>query len=171
MMDSSFGTSVFRCPSGLNNRGDLTGIALPASSTDSMGALFTRLVSKSTGIRVDNWYGINGWTATTTQNTTYATNAYLRWPFTETPGVIAGFVEPVHKLTDFQNPSELVLIFDGIYWAQQQGAYVNARHENITRTNLLMADMHTRTIVTASLPSSIKTYQNGFRFILTPNGP
>ncbi len=193
MWDSSYGTSVFRCPAGLNNRNDINGTPAPKTPIDANGSFFTRLQSASTGVREDTWYGINGWTATTTAN---ETNAFARWPFTDLPYPGTGLSQKLHKLTDFKNSAGLVLVFDGFYWAQQQAQNVNCRHNNWTQTNLLMVDGHAQTInlsdltgfpnnqvnageynttgtvtYTSGLGNNLKTYQNSFRFILTPNGP
>ena len=46
--DTSFGNSVFRCPDGLNNRGDIAGMTSPQTPIDPLGSLFTRLQSNST---------------------------------------------------------------------------------------------------------------------------
>ena len=196
--DTSFGDSVFRCPAGMNNRGDIAGMPTPQTPIDSLGSLFTRLQSASTGTRVDTWYGINGWTGGTSTN---EINAFARWPFTDLPDPTntAGLRQKLHKLTDFRNNAELVLVFDGYYWAQQDAENVNCRHNRWSQTNLLMADGHAQTIgltdLTGGIPATritqgqfnpagsapsaytsgvgayLKTYQNGFRFILTPNGP
>jgi prepilin-type N-terminal cleavage/methylation domain-containing protein/prepilin-type processing-associated H-X9-DG protein len=194
--DTSFGTSVFRCPNGMNNRGDISGMTSPKTPIDPLGSVFTRLQSASTGTRVDTWYGINGWTATPTSS---EINAFARWPFTDIPAPGSGLQQKLHKMTDFHNTAELVLIFDGYYWAQQDAENVNFRHKNSTQCNLLMADGHAQTInlidltggiqpaqitqamynpagsapsaYTTGVGSYLKTYQSGFRFILTPNGP
>lgn len=200
--DTSFGTSVFRCPNGMNNRGDITGMVGPMTPIDPMGSVFTRVDSSSTGVRVDTWYGINGWTADSPV-TTEDTNAFARWPFTDLPYPGLSFTQQLHKMTDFHGPSGLVLVFDGFYWAQQDAENVNCRHKNWSQANLLMADGHAQTIdltdltggigpgaltptqnnplynppgsapkaYTSGVGSYLKTYQNGFRFILTPNGP
>ena len=194
--DTSYGDSVFRCPDGMNNRGDISGMTNPQTPIDPLGSLFTRLQSASTGVRVDTWYAINGWTATSNAS---EVNAFARWPFTDVPATTSGLQQKLHKLTDFRNSAELVLVFDGYYWAQQDAENVNCRHNHWTQVNLLMADGHATTIglvdltgglnaakitttmynpagsapnaYTSGVGSYLKTYQNGFRFILTPNGP
>ncbi len=185
MQDTSFGTSVFRCPNGQNNRSDINGTPAPKTPIDPMGSLFTRLQSASTQVRVDTWYGINGWTATPTSS---EVNAFARWPFTDLPYPGTGLIQNLHKLTDFRNNADLVLVFDGYYWTNQLAANVNCRHNNWRQANLLMADGHVQTVNLADLTGAInstqnltnftggvgynlKNYQNGFRFILTPNGP
>jgi prepilin-type N-terminal cleavage/methylation domain-containing protein/prepilin-type processing-associated H-X9-DG protein len=192
--DTSAGNSVFTCPDGLNNRGDINSVNTPQTPIDPLGAVFTRLLSSSTGVTVDTWYAINGWTATPSSS---EANAYARWPFTDIPYPGSGLTQQLHKITDFQNASELVLIFDGFYWAQQSAENVNCRHGNWSQCNLLMADGHAQTVhltdLTGGLNSSqispalynppgtngyttgvganLKTYRAGFRFILTSNGP
>ena len=194
--DTSFGTSVFRCPNGMNNRGDISGMPNPKTPIDPLGSVFTRLQSASTGTRVDTWYGINGWTATPTSS---EINAFARWPFTDIPAPGSTLHQKLHKMTDFRDSAGLVLIFDGYYWAQQDAENVNCRHKNWTQCNLLMADGHAQTInvtdltggiqpaqitqgmfnppgsapnsYTTGVGSYLKTYQSGLRFILTPNGP
>lgn len=197
--DTSYGDSVFRCPDGMNNRGDLSSTTNPKTPIDPLGSVFTRLVSASTGIVVDNWYAINGWTASAASEA----NAFARWPFTDIPipdpRPSGDLVQQLHKLTDFHNSAELVLVFDGYYWAQQDAENVNCRHKNWSQANFLMADGHAQTVnlvdltgglnankittteynpagsapnaYTSGVGSYLKTYQNGFRFILTPNGP
>jgi prepilin-type N-terminal cleavage/methylation domain-containing protein/prepilin-type processing-associated H-X9-DG protein len=194
--DTSFGTSVFRCPNGMNNRGDISGMTSPKTPVDPMGSVFTRLLSASSGTRVDIWYGINGWTTTPTSS---EANAFARWPFTDIPAQGSGLQQKLHRFTDFTNNAELVLVFDGYYWAQQDAENVNCRHSNWSQCNLLLADGHAQTIslidltgginaaqitqamynppgsapsaYTSGVGSYLKTYHNGFRFILTPNGP
>ena len=194
MWDTSYGTSVFRCPNGANNRNDINGTAAPQTPIDAMGSFFTRLQSASTQVRVDTWYAINGWTATTTAN---ETSAFGRWPFTDIPYANSGLTQKLHRFTDFTNTAELVLVFDGFYWAQQEAQNVNCRHKEWSQVNLLMADGHAQTInltdltgglgnnqmktslynttgtitYTTGVGNNLKTYQNGFRFILTNNLP
>jgi len=198
-VDTSFGDSVFRCPSGLNNRGDISGMNSPKTPIDSLGSVFTRVKSNSTGTVVDTWYGINGWTPQNPQ--TNFDNAFARWPFTDmlNPTNTAKVTQKLHKFTDFRNNAELVLVFDGYYWANQNAENVNCRHNRMTQCNVLLADGHAQTVAlvdltgglsvtqvnstmynppgsapsayTTGVGSYLKTYRNGFRFILTPNGP
>jgi len=163
--DSSYGDSVFRCPSGLNNRNNVAGI-LPTSQVDARGAMFSRLLSTSSGVRVDKWYGINGWTTSTAVDNA---NSFKRWAFTRIPSTAAGDIQKLHKLTDFRDSANFVLIFDGYVWHQQQSININARHGNLKLTNLLMADGHAETAQIKDVPTDLKTYRGGtFRFINRP---
>jgi prepilin-type processing-associated H-X9-DG protein len=160
--ESSYGDSVFRCPSGLNNRTNLAGLN-PTSQYDARGAMFSRLLSTTSGVRVDKWYGINGWT---TSNATDNQKSFARWAFTRIPSTAATHVQSLHKLTDFRDSANLALVFDGFVWHQQQSFNVNARHGNFKLTNLLMADGHAETANIKDVPTDLKTYRGGqFRFI------
>jgi len=166
--ESSYGDSVFRCPSGLNNRNNITGV-FPNSQVDARGAMFSRLLSTTSGVRIDKWYGINGWT---TSNATDNQNSFRRWAFTRVPSTATTHVQSLHKLTDFRESTTLVLVFDGFVWHQQQSFNVNARHGNRKLTNLLMADGHAETVQIKDVPTDLKTYRAGqFRFILRPGLP
>jgi prepilin-type N-terminal cleavage/methylation domain-containing protein/prepilin-type processing-associated H-X9-DG protein len=163
--DSSYGDSVFRCPSGLNNRNNVAGI-FPATQYDPKGAMFSRLLSTTSGVRVDKWYGINGWTTSDPVNNA---NSFKRWAFTRIPSTATNDVQKLHKLTDFRESAGLVLVFDGFVWHQQQAINVNARHGNLKLTNLLMADGHAETANIKDVPTDLKTYRSGqFRFIIRP---
>jgi prepilin-type N-terminal cleavage/methylation domain-containing protein/prepilin-type processing-associated H-X9-DG protein len=184
--DTSFGDSVFRCPSGIDNRA-LTGTAIinttPQSSYDQIGAGFFRLLSVSPtgvspGLRVDRWYGINGWTTATDAAT--IKNAFDRWPFTRIPDTLSASPQQLHKLAQFRSASSLVLIYDGVGFHSQQTAMVNARHNKKTKTNLLYADGHADTVdikdvinglneTRLGTAGQLKKYMPGtFRFILRP---
>jgi prepilin-type N-terminal cleavage/methylation domain-containing protein len=181
--DSSFGDSVFRCPSGLDNRA-LTGTSnTPTSPYDGVGGGFFRLLSSTTagklgvnpGLRVDIWYGINGWTTSTSG--TVAT-AYDRWPFTRVPDENPAEPQRLHKLAQFRQTSNLVLVYDGVSFHNQQVAMVNARHTKSTHTNVLFADAHTESVATADIVNldetrldpngQLKKFSSSMRFILRP---
>ncbi|MGB7156493.1 MAG: hypothetical protein WBD40_00420 [Tepidisphaeraceae bacterium] len=164
--DSSYGDSVFRCPSGLNNRNNITPVFGPSTPYDARGAMFSRLLSTTSNVRVDKWYGINGWT---TSNATDNQNSFKRWAFTRIPSTALGHVQSLHKLTDFRDSAGLVLVYDGFVWHQQNSFNVNARHGNLKLTNLLMADGHAETAQIKDVPADLKTYRGGqFRFIIRP---
>lgn len=154
MGQTSEGNSVFRCPSGMDNRSDFSAVQ---SQTDARGAMFVRQLSHDLDpgenpLRVDNWYGINGWSGS---NSTAANNdiAFTRYPFTR----LRPFGPPavntkLHKLNDIKPASEIVMVFDGIGFHQQDGRRVNARHFGNTRTNFLFADGHVDGALTSDIP-------------------
>jgi prepilin-type N-terminal cleavage/methylation domain-containing protein/prepilin-type processing-associated H-X9-DG protein len=183
LADSSFGDSVFRCPSGLDNRA-LTGASnTPTSPFDSIGGGFFRLLSSTTtgklgvnpGLRVDTWYGLNGWTTSTSGS---VATAYDRWPFTRIPDENAAEPQRLHKLSQFKQASNLVLVYDGVNFHNQQQAMVNARHNKKTRTNLLYADGHSESVATSDIANlnesrlnpngQLKRFSSSMRFILRP---
>ena len=166
--DGSYGESVFRCPSGLNNRA-LTGADnTPTTPYSQMGAGFFRLLSSTTagklgvspGLRIDSWYGINGWQTSTSGS---VANAYARWPFTRIPDENAAEPQQLHKFSQFKSTSSLVLIYDGVGFHSQKVAMVNARHIKMTRTNLLFADGHAEPVITKEIVALNET-------ALAPNG-
>jgi prepilin-type N-terminal cleavage/methylation domain-containing protein len=182
--DSSFGDSVFRCPSGLDNRA-LTGASnTPTTPFDQMGAGFFRLLSSNTAgklgvspdLRVDCWYGVNGWQTSTSGS---VANAYARWPFTRIPDENAAEPQQLHKLAQFKFASSLVLVYDGVSFHNQQVAMVNARHVKFTRTNVVCGDGHAETMLTNDIVNlnetrlapngQLKRYTaSSLRFILRP---
>lgn len=182
--DNSFGDSVFRCPSGLDNRA-LTGtLNTPTTAYDQMGAGFFRLLSSNTpnklgispDLRVDCWYGVNGWQ---TSSTGSVANAFARWPFTRIPDENTAEPQQLHKFSQFRSTSTLVLIYDGVGFHSQKVAMVNARHNKFSRTNALYADGHAETVATKDIEAlnesrldpngQLKKYSGGsMRFILRP---
>lgn len=145
---TSEGNSVFRCPSGLESYGTYS----PTSQTDGRGAGFLRqlsyeLAGPGNTIRIDTWYGINGWTG----GGGFEQRAFDRYPFTRLSVGNNSFIK-LHKLTDFRTSSELGLIFDGIDFHQQKPAHINARHHNQQTTNMLFADGHVENFRTSQIP-------------------
>lgn len=186
--NSSYGGSVFRCPSGLDNRSNVSGIA-PKLDTDSFGACFTRQVASGaastsglsgTGLRIDNWYGMNGWRSSTSA-AGGGQSAYDRWAFTRVPGTSTdGYQVGLHKLVQFKSPTNLALIYDGYYWHDQVEANVNARHNKRTVVNVVFADGHASSVPILSIRNGCKesrlasgelkrySTSNDVRFILRP---
>jgi len=147
---TSEGTSVFRCPSGIETYGTYT----PTSQKDGRGAGFLRqlsydLAGPNNTIRIDTWYGINGWSATSQPS---QDNAFARYPFTRIVTQGAGAFKKLHKVTDFRNPAELGMIYDGSGFHQQRPENFNARHYGMTATNLLFADGHVENFRTSQIP-------------------
>lgn len=150
--DTSSGDSVFRCPSGQNFRIHSTGVNVPTSIYDTKGAGFFRLISRMSQdvepdttkqLRVDNWYGFNGWSDNSLQN---GPNAYARWPFTSLPYTGASYYQKLHKLTQFKGTQSLALVYDGFSWSQQKDRNVNARHGKNKLVNVAFADGHGETV-------------------------
>jgi prepilin-type N-terminal cleavage/methylation domain-containing protein/prepilin-type processing-associated H-X9-DG protein len=182
--DSSYGDSVFRCPSGIDNRAYGADNVSPSSIYDQKGAAFFRqFSSNATGregvspfLRVDTWYGINGWGSD--GNVVNNKNAYDRYPFTRVAG--STIVQNLHKLNQFKSSATLAMVYDGVSFHNQELRNVNARHSKQTRTNILYADGHADTVnakdivnltETRNSPTAyLKKYvPQGMRFILRPD--
>ena len=167
----SNGDSTFRCPSGLDNRVGVPSTLVPNSPTSALGAGFTRFQSLDAqpNLRVDTWYAINGWTASSAAD---GPNAFKRWAFTRVPGTTPGaYVQKLHKTTDFRQPTSLMMVFDGYYWLQQSRNNVNARHANKKSFNAVFADGHAATVAISDVPldTEIRTkYTETARFLIAP---
>ena len=150
---TSDGNSVFRCPSGLDSRTDFTAVT---SQTDGRGARFTRQLSvrlpaAGTTVRVDNWYGVNGWTGSGS-SAVFNDSAFRRYPMTRVRiGGGAPFVK-LHKITDLRKSSTIPLFFDGIGFHEQDGRRFNARHAGGKLTNFAYADGHCATTSPKPIP-------------------
>lgn len=151
-------SGVFYCPSGLLDVS--SSIGAPTSNTDGKGATALRVISQSTFIVLDNWYGING---TTQESNPAVVNAGAY----ELPAAADRIREDqtgtyrtnyFKKQLPSKKSSEIVLLFDG-YWMNASigtnGGYrINGRHNRQTQTNLLFCDGHAGTYPRKSLPTN-----------------
>jgi prepilin-type N-terminal cleavage/methylation domain-containing protein/prepilin-type processing-associated H-X9-DG protein len=140
--------SVFHCPSG---NADLfppnltNNTVVPASRQDIYGAMGYRFTSIN-GTSVDCWYGMSA-----------AEGGSRVDGF---PGRRLAYGSPVGlmPITVVKRSSETVMLFDGlIYHLAVNGNRLNARHDHMTKTNLLFYDGHAETYDTASLPGGMGT--------------
>jgi prepilin-type processing-associated H-X9-DG protein len=190
MDNASNGNTAFRCPSGVDLRWSVTGNStVPTTFTSGTGLQFTRWTSATyrvgglaTGdvVRVDTWYGINGWSVGNSGNATNdlanTKNAFGRYAFTSVPGNVPNVKQNLHKFSDFKDSANLVLIFDGLNWHNQVPYAISARHNGKTTANVLMADGHCQGLRcpdeipmdTTATPYNLKKYvPNGARFVLS----
>jgi prepilin-type processing-associated H-X9-DG protein/prepilin-type N-terminal cleavage/methylation domain-containing protein len=151
--------SVFHCPDGVDNYifNDFSevgsgGVGGPAPTTrqDARGAVPCRTVSKSTGIIVDTWYGINSSLNDSADN-----------------GINPPYLTPCHRFPDSNlhpkvsqilDTTRMVFIFDGTFcnlWSNPNR--LNARHNGNTATNFLFFDGHAETIPTLAIPNGTTT--------------
>jgi len=161
--------SVFRCPSGLEQVADQFSTANGDTATlkdrkDATGAMAWRCVSKGTGVIVDTWYGINA----TLSNFSTDFEPCRRLPDRSATGAAAW---KLTTMTDIQDPSHLVFLFDGIFYDLHfDGNRVNARHGSATRTpktNILFFDSHCETFNTADLPGGLGPCASGTDIFIT----
>ena len=172
--------SVFRCPDGIEARWNVVGNStVPTTYNSGTGMEFTRSFSQGTNTRIDCWYCINGW-VTTDGGLTNATNEYGRYPFSMQQ-LQVGFKQFQHKMTDFRDSANLVLVFDGLYWHQQSPFAISARHNSKKAFNAVFADGHVQSLLAptatspgdvpvdnTTTPPTLKKYVGGGpRFILT----
>ncbi len=153
--------SAFFCPSGLDDFvgfqwSTTSGTASPTPNgrQDMLGSRPWRTISKSTGIIVDTWYGINA----TLDNFDTA-----KPPCRRLPGV-GNSRNPweLPKLGGIRKPSDMVMLFDGLFINLYfDSDRISARHGKRTQTNLLFFDGHAATVQTKTLPGGYGPTPNG----------
>ena len=88
--------------------------------------------------------GINGWPSNTAgslaADKTNFDNQYGRYPFTAVPGNSPFYTQRLHKMSDFKDSSNLVLVYDGLGWHNQKPFMISARHNGKKTSNALFAD-------------------------------
>jgi len=175
---SSSMQSVFHCPEGIDLRWGVTGnSSQPTSFKTGIDREYFRMYSTQTGLRVDSWYGINGWPVSDTA--TNADNSFKRYPFTSIPGGVPGYTQKLHKLAEFKEGERLVLLYDGLNFHNQIAYNISPRHNNGKATNVLLADGHCATIQspgeipmdTAATPTLKVFPSNGVRFVINRTAP
>jgi prepilin-type processing-associated H-X9-DG protein/prepilin-type N-terminal cleavage/methylation domain-containing protein len=147
--------SVFRCPSGTEdfmfNQFSAVGGTAPTPAHRADGVTFRplRTRSKSTGIILDTWYGVN--MVTLNFDT-------LRAPCRRLPASGLNTDYRLTKLNEIKDPARMVFLFDGIYMnIHNDGDRVSARHggRRARTTNILFFDGHAANFDTASLPGAM----------------
>jgi prepilin-type N-terminal cleavage/methylation domain-containing protein len=150
----SQGDSVFRCPSGADQKHELNVVNEPTSKTDERNCFFWRRKSTllQTGIIADTWYGTNGIDSGNGANAANYNQTQSIWPmrrFAYRNGVLVG---ETAKFSQIRKSSELVLLYDGLRQHDYKTNRMSARHNRKKVTNLLMSDGHCVSVETASLP-------------------
>jgi prepilin-type N-terminal cleavage/methylation domain-containing protein/prepilin-type processing-associated H-X9-DG protein len=144
-------SSVFRCPSGnedflFNQFSDANGTApAPNDRLDFAVQRPLRTRSKSTGVIVDTWYGIN---------------ASINDTSKKTPCVrIESTKSKLPLITDIRDATRMVFLFDGLFAnIHYDGDRVSARHgmsKQTKQTNILFFDGHAETFATKGLPGGM----------------
>jgi prepilin-type N-terminal cleavage/methylation domain-containing protein/prepilin-type processing-associated H-X9-DG protein len=154
--------SVFRCPSGtedflFNQFSDSNGSSpVPQSRTDAIASRPLRTKSKSTGIIVDTWYGINA----SVNNNTIKTPC-IRYDSFST-GTHRNTNLPL--VTQFRDSTRMVYLFDGLFANLAFDAdRVAARHgsRQLRLTNILFFDGHADSLPTKDLPGGLGPNASG----------
>jgi len=147
--------SVFRCPSGTddylwNSFSDPNyGAPAPADRRDMMGARPLRTKSKSSGMIIDTWYGVNG----VIHN---FDNAAMQAPVRRVPNSDNLKDYRLLKLSQIRDSSRVPFLFDGIFQhLHHDGDRIHARHNGQKTTNIVFFDGHAASYDTASLPGGM----------------
>ena len=160
--EGSSGTSVFRCPSGINVKNE--NIEPPAKTDGSTSYFWRRQSQLFAGIgpasqgfspMVDNWYAANA-ERPTDANMTLGKNQ-TEWPmrvFWHDRAANRGEIKggPITKISQIKKGSEIAMIFDGYQILDNKPDRISARHNRQKYTNFLFADGHAESIETARLP-------------------
>lgn len=155
--------SVFRCPSGLDT--PWPGGGLTCRPDDPLYAMPYRYRVPRSGDPpgidsgcIDVWYAINS----SNGNYSDPEGDFRKVPF-RMPGATTSDKDTcyrdnrTHELSDFKNPSELVLFADGVLWCRRSQC-ISARHTRGKSANFLLADGHVENIHRDLWP---KNYQEG----------
>jgi prepilin-type processing-associated H-X9-DG protein/prepilin-type N-terminal cleavage/methylation domain-containing protein len=139
--------SILRCPDGIEEN---AAVQFPTSQTDQRGAFYFVRGDDTSKRAVYTWYAIN--CIPHEYGKTYTGNAARPVPFSFLPDYLTGTANwQINRLNKLKN--HLPLIFDGVWCYAGDTARINARHNNRKMTNILFADSHCETQVTAALPN------------------
>jgi prepilin-type N-terminal cleavage/methylation domain-containing protein/prepilin-type processing-associated H-X9-DG protein len=130
---TSRGTSVLRCPSGLDTRWNLLTPGYPGGQYSADGTKFWRQQSSISKKYYDTWYAVNA------DNTTFGV-----YPMNIVP--IPGQTVPqLMKLSRIKRADQVPLVFDGLQHHYGGGwgfTHINARHNFGRTTNVVFCDGH-----------------------------
>jgi prepilin-type processing-associated H-X9-DG protein/prepilin-type N-terminal cleavage/methylation domain-containing protein len=152
---------VLYCPSGLDQRG----LGAPAGISDPRGSTPWRVVSSSTGVVTDAWYGING------VGGNLQASGPMNWnvsPARVIPrdATLIDSTPATYQLRkiNFRQSSQTVLLFDGFFYnvgyvTNPNSAFrINGRHNNGRLTNVLFLDGHVKSMDRKSLPLTVTDF-------------
>jgi prepilin-type N-terminal cleavage/methylation domain-containing protein/prepilin-type processing-associated H-X9-DG protein len=130
---NSTGNSVFRCPSGQDQRWNLATPSYAGGEYSGVGACFWRQQSAQSGKYYDIWYAVNG------DNATFGV-----YPMNMLP-VPGSNINQLMKLGRIRRPDRVPLVYDGLQHHFGLGwgyVHINARHNGARVTNVLFVDGH-----------------------------
>ncbi len=165
--DRFVGDTVFRCPSGVDQRedwfttpwnspeiGDLDG---PAFWDPAGRRAVADPITGGDGVEryIHNWYGINA--------RDQVGGSEQRWPFLVMPpqGSSNPNFQMLRRVDEIRNPSRLALIYDGVWAHNGWAGRVNARHRDEV-TNIVFIDGNVRgyEIEGGDIPTSYGEWKN-----------
>ena len=143
--------SILSCPNGQDT--DMVDSGLPTTQTDGRGTFFSARGSDIDHTAVKNWYAVNCFMRA---NGAGLSAQDLRpRPFTFLPdygnGTANWQLKKVSQLA--RSDTRLPLVFDGVWVFFPNFVCINARHGDHKYTNILFADFHCESQLSASLPN------------------
>jgi len=174
--ENSAGSSVFRCPSGLDMKNDESPAYVePATKDDQAGAFFWRrqslmfagvsAASQGTSPIVDNWYAAN---AIIVGNATLTATDFPMRCFTYNRNTKVFTGGPISKLNQIRKQAEVAMIYDGFQVHDGKQARINARHNKRKYTNFLFADGHAESVETARLLKTNTEFTSALNLVAHP---
>ncbi|QOV88832.1 type II secretion system protein [Humisphaera borealis] len=152
-------SSIFRCPSGTDDflwntfTDPGNGAPTPNGRKDMTGARPLRTKSKSSGLVIDTWYGVNA--VISDFNTIQA-------PVRRVPASGGTTDYRIVKMAQIRESSRVPFLFDGIFMHLHfEADRLNARHNNQRTTNILFFDGHAASYDTATLPGGMGPNTSG----------
>ncbi len=129
--------SLYRCPDGLPEPWPGGN---PVSKEDPTGAKYWSNWYKAEGQFTPTWYGLTGTTGTW-------------WGDDWSPYPFRVLSVKLPSVADIDAPQSLAMIYDGLYLRIHNENYINARHNQASVTNILMADGHVESYKSSTLPT------------------
>jgi prepilin-type N-terminal cleavage/methylation domain-containing protein/prepilin-type processing-associated H-X9-DG protein len=138
--------SILSCPQGQDS--DVADSGFPATTSDGRGTFFSLRASDISHSAVRNWYAVN---CISRSGSGSSAQDMRPRPFIFLPDTSSGMPNwKLNKLTMFRNDVNLPLVFDGVWLFRSDNLCINARHGSQTTTNILFADFHCESQLTAS---------------------
>jgi prepilin-type N-terminal cleavage/methylation domain-containing protein/prepilin-type processing-associated H-X9-DG protein len=140
--------TVLMCPEGINTNYNGPGNWAPASHTDQFGKMLFQVDTSGYSPGATT-YAMNAWEDVSD----FAFSPFNAFPMTDSTGTgLSG--TRLHKYNEIRSPSDMVELFDGIFVLNGNANRINARHVNLTKTNLLFVDGHVTPFATKILPQN-----------------
>jgi prepilin-type processing-associated H-X9-DG protein/prepilin-type N-terminal cleavage/methylation domain-containing protein len=174
----SYGDSVFRCPTGLDVKGDVsTSSGKATSRTDPASNTFWRRQSmtfydpgstdsQSKAVMIDTWYagnflqpGASDLSAATGQDA-FPMRVMARNRVGTKGRMFGG---PMTRQTQIRKASDMAMLFDGLRSHNYNTYNISVRHDGGRYANFLFADGHAESIGSAALPEGFDLTDSDLR--------